>query len=201
VKLGRRTPPAPPLPLRYSNPPPPEPRLVATSDLDAISDLDNVVPFVAASDRQRQFLYGPLSSDRRHVIKAHATYMFERPRIAAGTSLTVASGAPMSRLYFNPFLGGFYDFRAPRGVDPGDLSDPHDDRARRTPWIVDWNLYGAWSLPRFGDFSEASLELQVTNVHDRRSAMVVDERNTPAFGQAVVRQSPIRVAIGILLRY
>lgn len=176
-------------------------RLVGTSDLDAISDIDNVVPFVIASDRQRQFLFGPLSSDRRHVAKAYAAYTFAGPRLTAGTSLSISSGAPVSRLYFNPVLGGFYDFRAPRGVDPGKLSDPTDDRRRRTPVVAEWNLYGSWSLPRLFERADTSIEVQVTNALNSHAAVVVDERDTPEHGVPLVRQAPLRVTIGAAVRY
>jgi hypothetical protein len=181
-------------------------RLVGTSEVDDTTDATNVVPFVVANPRQRQFLYGPLNSDRRHVVKASVVYALSKLDLTLGTTFTYASGAPYSRLFYNEFLSQYYDLRAPRGTDPGDLNDPNDDRELRMPALIEWNLYAAWNLASLTGQKDLLLETQVFNLLNRRSATYVQQRDLPAdepggFGSPLKLQAPFRVTLGVSYRY
>ena len=182
-------------------------RLRGTSDLDEVTDADNVVPYVAANPRQRQYLYGPLKGDRRHVVKATVSYRLPRLPLTIGSTFSGASGTPYSRLYYNAYLNGYFDRRAARGIDPGELNDPDDDRELRTDTIVTWNLFAGYDLSSWTGIDRLMLELQIDNALMRTGAIKVEERNVVAtdagggFGAALVRQEPFRVQLGVSFRY
>lgn len=182
-------------------------RLRGTSDLDEVTDADNVVPYVAANPRQRQYLFGPLKGDRRHVGKLAVGYRIPRTRLSFGTTLSYATGTPYSRLYYNGYLNGYFDRRAPRGMDPGDLNDPDDDRPLRTDSVLVWNLQGTYDLSRWTGIDQLALQLQIDNMLFGRAAVKVEERDVAAtdagggFGSALVRQEPFRVHLGLAFRY
>ncbi len=182
-------------------------RLYGTSDLDEVTGADNVVPYVAANPRQRQYLYGPLRGDRRHVGKIALLYGLPWAPVTVGTRFSAASGTPYSRLYYNAYLGGYHDRRAPRGIDPGDLNDPDDDRELRTEPLIGWSLFGSWDLSRWVAIDKMALEFQVLNVLNSQTAIQVEERNLigaeegGGFGSPLIRQGPLRVEIGLSFRY
>lgn len=176
-------------------------RLYGTSELDEITDTQFVIPYVINNPRQRQFLYGPLESDRRHVVKLGFTYAYPKWNAVFGSIFRYSSGAPYSRLYYNSFLNGYFDRRAPRGIDPGNLNDPTDDRELRGDAIVDWDLFGSWRVPWRGSADDLAIEVAVFNLLNRDAATAVEQRNVPTFGQPLQRQRPLRVSVGLSVRY
>lgn len=182
-------------------------RVRGTSDLDEVTDADNVVPYVAANPRQRQYLYGPLKGDRPHVAKLSLSYRFPDTPASVGTTFSYASGTPYSRLYYNAYLNGYFDRRAPRGIDPGDLNDPDDDRPLRTEPLIVWNFMVSYDLSTWTGIDQLSLQLQIDNLLLREAAIKVDERNLQptadgsGFGAALVRQQPFRTHLGLQFRY
>jgi hypothetical protein len=180
-------------------------QLRGTSDLDELTNSLNVAPTVLANPRQKQFAYGPLWGDHTHVAKVAAGYTFAALGLTIGTSLAVMSGGPYSRLDYNANLGGYFDRRAPRGIDPGDLNDPGDDRELRLPMTVDWSLRAACSLERWLSGERLDAEAQALNVHAQRVATNVQEGNVApgqpgAFGSASNRQAPLAVTLGVTYR-
>lgn len=172
-------------------------RLYGTSDLDETTSTLNVIPLVIANPRQRAFLYGPLQSDRRHVGKLALSYAVPGWGLVVGTTVTAASGTPVSRLYFNDFLGEYYNYRAPRGVDPGAPNDPSDDRARRTDPLVEWNLRVELDLARWLGGRHVVAEAQVLNLLNRRATTLPQEADVADYGSARDRQLPLRIGVGL----
>jgi hypothetical protein len=182
-------------------------RLYGTSDLNEVTRADTVVPYVVSNPRQYQYLYGPLSTDRRHIVKLAGSYTIEPARVTVGSVFSLASGAPYSRLYYNAFLNGYHDRRAPRGIDPGDLNDPSDDRPLRGAAWIDWNLFASWDISRWIGVSRVTVDLQIFNLLDRRSPLQIEERDVDGggggggFGSSVLRQRPLRVVSALSFRY
>lgn len=181
-------------------------RLRGTSDLDELTDTSNVGPTVLANQRQHSLWYGPLWADHTHVGKIAAGYSWPELGLSLGTTINVVSGGPYSRLYYNANLGGFVDRRAPRGVDPGSLNDPTDDKEVRLPVLIDWGVRGAMNLERFLDGQKLSVEAQVLNVLNRTVATQIAEADRPAgtpgaFGQVLQRQPALAITVGVSYTY
>ncbi len=180
-------------------------RLQGTSDLDELTDADNIAPTVVANPRQRPFLYGPLWGDHRHAAKLAMTWRHPAWGVSFGSVLSIVTGGPYSRLYYNAQIAQYVDRRAARGIDPGNLSNPDDDRVLRLPVTIDWSVRAACSLARWvGGPMEAELNIQ--NLLDRRAVQQVIQANVPAgqpgaFGTPLDFQRPLAVTLGLSYRY
>ena len=74
------------------------------------------------------YLDGPLPDDRLHDFKASATYAATN-WLSLGVRYNFASGFPYNRLFRNDVTGAYENYRAARGMNPGNnLNDPDDDR-------------------------------------------------------------------------
>ncbi len=180
-------------------------QLEGTSDLDELVNAENIAPTVVANPRQRQYFFGPLWGDHRHAGKIAAAWRHEGTGLSVGSTFSVVTGGPYSRLFYNAQLAQYVDRRAPRGVDPGDLSNPNDDRELRLPTTVDWSWRVAWDLERMLH-QALTAELNLQNVLNRNVAQNVVEADVPAgqagsFGSPLDRQRPFSVTLGLGYRY
>ena len=163
-------------------------------------------------DRPRQvpFFTGYLPSDRRHVVKISGWWRW-RKVLSIGGSLWVGTGTPYDKLFFNKYFGDYRDRRAPRGMDPRDLSTPDDDEELRTPTRMVLNLKVSYKLADVTEklFSERlNLELvgEVFNAFNLRTPTKYEERNlkpgaSTQWGDILDKQSPFRVRFGMRYRY
>jgi len=153
---------------------------------------------------QSKFFDGPLSDDRTHTVKTFGSYQVIEP-LTLGSSISLLSGQPYSRLYFNPAFGGFSDRRAPRGQDPHDPTDPGDDTELRYPWQLQVDVKAVYSFePMIHQDIEAIVE--IFNLFDLEAATAIEQRelapSAPTqFGDVLARQAPLRARIGLRYRY
>ena len=113
--------------------------------------------------------------------------------------------------YFNGFFGDYNDRRAPRGVDPKDLSTPDDDVELRTPTRLTLDLKLTYHLRHLtkhliGEAHDLELIGEIFNVFNLRTATSYEQRalepGAPTqFGDIIDRQNPYRVRFGLRYRY
>ena len=163
-------------------------------------------------DRPRQvpFFTGYLPADRRHVVKISGWYRW-RKVLSIGGSIWFGTGTPYDKLFFNTYFGDYGDRRAPRGMDPKDLSTPDDDEELRMPARFELNLKVAYKLADLTEliFSERlNLEVvgEIFNVFNLRTATSYEQRNlkpgaSTQWGDILSKQSPFRVRFGMRYRY
>ncbi len=147
-----------------------------------------------------QYLYGYLQDDSRHTIKAALTYLV-RPWLSTGVLYRYISGRPYQRRFRNDVEGGFVDYRAPVGIDPGaNINDPGDDRALRLPDVQHLNLQLRANLkPLLGVGIEGFVD--VINILALRTTVSVTATDGPAWGTPVSRLGPLRMRLGFRWRY
>jgi len=160
--------------------------------------------------RQEKFFEGYLPDDRRHVFKLTGFYSWNK-ELNVGGSIWVGTGTPYDKLYYNSFFQDYNDRRAPRGMDPGDLSTPDDDEELRMPTRMVFDLKIAYRLGRvtewmFGTPLDLELIGEVFNLFNLRTATRYEDRNLAAgaatqFGDVIAKQSPFRVRFGLRYRY
>jgi hypothetical protein len=146
------------------------------------------------------YLWGYLPYDRRHEIRASATYQVTR-WFSAGVNYNYYSGMPYSRKFFNAETGKFEDYRARTGIDPGaNLNDPADDRPLRMP---DQQQLHFQLRAHLKPFLKVNLEayLDVLNALGARTTTAVYAEDGPSFGQTSARMDPLRLRVGLRFRY
>jgi hypothetical protein len=67
--------------------------------------------------------------------------------------------------------------------------------------VIDWNLFASWELAHWAGSKSLRLEGQVFKLLNRRTALVVDQRDIPSdgrvgFGTPLARQQPLRITLG-----
>jgi hypothetical protein len=143
---------------------------------------------------------GVLPDDHRHEIKVNMSY---RPLRWLGTSVRYSyySGLPYSRMFRNTQTGGFDDYRARVGDNPGsNLNDPADDRPLRTPDLHSLNAQIQINfLPLIGQNLEAFMD--VLNVLNLRTTTDVAVNDGQDFGVERGRQASLRLRFGARYRY
>jgi hypothetical protein len=146
------------------------------------------------------YLRGYLPYDRRHELRASATYQLTR-WLSAGLNYNYYSGMPYSRRFFNAETGKFDDYRAAVGVNPGtNLNDPSDDRSLRTPDLQQLHLQlRAHLKPLLKINLEAFLD--VLNALALRTTTAVYQEDGPSFGLPSARMDPFRLRLGMRFRY
>jgi hypothetical protein len=152
-------------------------------------------------------LYGYLPDDSRHNVRATAA-LAVTPWLSCGAIYNYQSGRPYQRRFRNAVTGGFDDYRAPPGTDPGrNLNDPGDDRALRLPDLqqlslqarLDWRaLMGA----RLGGL-DAETYVDVLNVLALRTPLAVQENDagTGEWGTPTELMAPFRLRIGFRVHW
>jgi hypothetical protein len=158
---------------------------------------DNEYGDISARD---PYLWGYLPQDRRHEIRAAATYQLTA-WLSGGVNYNYYSGSPYSRKFFNAETGLFETYRARVGINPGaNLNDPGDDRELRLPDIQQLNLQLRAHLK---PLLKIDLEtyLDIINLLAVRTTTNVTNQEGPLFGQPSARMEPFRMRLGLRFRY
>lgn len=146
------------------------------------------------------YLEGPLPDDRRHVVKSSVSYQVN-PWFSVSPIFRYYTGAPYSRFYFNQITGGFNDYRARRGTDPGaNINDPADDAPLRLPDRTEVNVQARANLePLLGSKLEFSVDF--INILALRTTRSVVTQDGPNFGQWTSRNNPTQLRLNFRYRF
>ena len=160
--------------------------------------------------RQANMFNGFLPDDRRHAFKLSGWYRTPWD-LTLGGSMWIGSGTPYDRLYFNSFYNDYNDRRAPRGVNPNDLSTPDDDEELRTPTRLALDLKLNYKLERLtrwvlGEPMKLELIGEIFNLFNLRTATRYEDRNlkpgaSTQWGDIIDRQAAFNVRFGLRYRY
>lgn len=146
------------------------------------------------------FLYGYLPDDARHSIRLGLVYAWSR-WLNTGATYTFVSGRPYSRLYRNDVDGGFTDYRAAIGVNPGsNVNDPSDDRPTRLPDLSLFNLSARLNLLPLLNVN-ASVFVDVLNLLAMRTTTSVTQEDAGAYGAQKSRLGPTTARLGAEIRF
>jgi hypothetical protein len=148
------------------------------------------------------FLYGYLPDDSRHAIRVTATYAWTS-WLSTGVLYNYQSGRPYLRRFFNPVTGGYDDYRAATGINPGvNVNDPGDDRPLRLP---DQQLLNLQARVSWRPLLKIDLEtyVDVLNALALRTTTAVQQNDngTGAWGTPADALPPFRLRVGFRLRY
>jgi hypothetical protein len=146
------------------------------------------------------FLYGYLPDDSRHNFRATMTYEWAR-WLSTGFIYNYSSGRPYLRRFRNIVTGGYDDYRAPVGINPGtNLNDPGDDRELRLPDLQSFNIQTRinWK-PLLGIQLETYVD--ILNALALRTTTAVQQNDGPDWGSMQTRLDPFRLRIGFRYRY
>lgn len=147
------------------------------------------------------FLRGAyLPDDARHAIRLRGVYDFNA-WLKCGVEWRYTSGRPYSRRFYNPDTGGYADYRAQAGINPGaDVNDPGDDRPLRLP---DTQILGIQLRANLKPLTGINLETYVDalNVLALRTVTSVETQNTPLFQQPTGFQGPLTMRVGMRYRF
>jgi hypothetical protein len=146
------------------------------------------------------YLNGPLPDDRLHDIKASATYS-ATPWLLLGFRYNFSSGFQYNRLFRNDVTGGYDNYRAARGINPGnDINDPADDRALQMPIQQEFNLQVRFNLlPVLGQ--NLAVYADLLNLLNSRTATAYGQNDGTNFGVETGWLGPMRMRMGLDFRY
>ncbi len=146
------------------------------------------------------YINGPVQQDHRHEVKALMQYV-ATPWLTLGATDTYISGTPYNRTFRNTETGGYDDYRARLGQNPGtNLNDPSDDRELRYPDIMDLAIQVRVNLrPLIGQRLEFFAD--ILNALALRTTTSVNEQDGPLFGQMTGRFAPFRVRVGGVIKF
>jgi hypothetical protein len=148
------------------------------------------------------YLYGYLADDSRHNLRATATYAANR-WLTCGAIYNYQSGRPYQRRFRNAITGGFDDYRAGVGVDPGlNLNDPSDDRPLRLPDQQALNLQARINWRPLIDF-DIETYVDVLNLLALRTPTAVQENDTGQgdWGTPTETTLPLRLRVGFRVHW
>jgi hypothetical protein len=147
------------------------------------------------------YLVGYLSDDHRHEIKALVQYAM-LSWLTTGIRYDYHSGFPYNRRFRNDVSGGFDDYRAGLGINPGtNINDPGDDRPLRLPDVQSLNVQVRANLMPIIK-QRLELYVDVLNVLALRTVTGVTENDGPLFGTPTSsRSGPFRIRLGLNYRY
>ena len=152
-------------------------------------------------------LYGYLPDDARHNIRATATYAVTR-WLTCGAIYNYLSGRPYQHRFRNAVTGGYDDYRAEVGVDPGvNVNDPGDDRPLRLPDQQLLNLQARlyWRPLLGGRLKEIDVEtyVDVLNALALRTPTAVQENDAGRgdWGTPTEVMQPFRLRLGFRLHW
>jgi hypothetical protein len=169
-------------------------RLEGNVPLEEDNELGDIPP-------RDTYLWGFLPYDRRHELRASATYQLTR-WLSLGVNYNHYSGGPYSRKFFNQETGRFDDYRARAGNDPGaNLNDPGDDRQLRLPDVQRLNLQVRAHLRPLLKKLDLEIYADALNVLGLRTTNGVYTDEGPSFGQPTGRLDPFRIRLGARFRY
>ena len=140
------------------------------------------------------YLDGPLSDDHRHDIKATMVWTATR-WLSFGARYQYTSGFPYNRLFRNEVTNMYENYRATRGVNPGNnLNDPADDRELRLPDRQDMNLQVRVNLqPLIGH--NMQLAVDMLNILNLRTTTTYGSDDGVNFGLDRERMAPFRLRL------
>ena len=127
------------------------------------------------------FLDGYLPDDSRHNVRMTSTYKWTK-WLTTGLIYDYRSGRPYQRRYRNVITGGYEDYRARVGINPGsNINDPLDDRELRLPDVqqLSMQIRTNW-LPLIGYSFETYAD--ILNVLALRTTTAVVETEPPSGG-------------------
>jgi hypothetical protein len=162
--------------------------------------MDGLANFYGDIPARDLFLDGYLPDDSRHNIRATTTYQWT-PWLSTGFLYDYRSGRPYHRRYRNPVTGGFEDFRAPVGINPGNnINDPNDDRELRLPDIqqLSVQIRANWK-PLLGINLETYAD--ILNALALRTTTAVIEQDGPTWGSPIDRMPPFRMRLGARFKW
>jgi hypothetical protein len=142
------------------------------------------------------YLDGPLSDDHLHDLKVSLTYGATN-WLSFGARYNFASGFPYSHLYRNEVTGSYEDYRAARGINPGnDVNDPADDRELRLPNRQELNVQVRFNLlPLTGQ--NLAFYVDALNVMNLRTPTSYGENDRQTFGTESGWLAPFRIRLGL----
>jgi hypothetical protein len=165
---------------------------------NVLEGMGNAYGDIAARDL---FLNGYLVDDSRHNIRMTTTYQWTK-WLSTGALYDYRSGRPYQRLFRNVVTGGFEDYRARVGINPGtNLNDPTDDRALRLPDIQE---LGIQFRANWAPLIKVGLEtyVDVMNVLALRTTTGVIQQDGPTWGTpSGDRLKPFRLRLGARLKW
>jgi hypothetical protein len=147
------------------------------------------------------FLWGYLPDDSRHNLKITMTYQWAQ-WLSTGILYNYFSGGPIDRRYRNDVTGGFEDFRARVGINPGsNINDPGDDRPAREADLQMINLQARFNLkPLTGIYLDVYADLM--NVLALRTPTGYVQNDGPSWGSpSGSRMGPMKGRIGFRYKY
>lgn len=151
--------------------------------------------------RQREYEFGFLPQDARHVVKIYSSYRLPYGFILGGR-LRYMSGGPYNRYYFNSFYSDYEDRRAPRGYD---VTEDGRLVELRYPDTFTLNTRLTWQLQELTG-QKLDLILEVFNLLNARTPVAYETRNLPdggatQFGDELSKLNPLNVQVGLRYRY
>jgi hypothetical protein len=148
---------------------------------------------------QSQFWYGPMSTDRRHDVRAQFTYMLTN-YASLGVIYQYLSGGPYNRRYYDPTFQAFSAFRTRRGYDTRGTLSLDDDVPLRHADINSLDVQARMSLfPFIRQYVDIFFDLQ--NLLGLRTTTSVIEQDGPFFARPVGRMPPMNARLGLQYRF
>jgi hypothetical protein len=147
------------------------------------------------------YLWGYLPDDARHNIRITMTYQWTQ-WLSTGVLYNYLSGTPYQKRFRNDVTGGYEDYRARVGVNPGsNVNDPGDDRPLRKPDIQMVNLQARFNLkPLTGIYLDFYADL--LNVLALRTPTAFVENDGPTWGTpSGNRMIPMKGRLGFRYKY
>jgi hypothetical protein len=145
-------------------------------------------------------LRGYLPDDSRHAVRVTATYAWTHG-LSVGMLYNFQSGRPYQRRFRNAVTGGYDDYRATVGINPGvSVNDPADDRPLRLPdqQALSFQLRVNWR-PVLGVGLETYVD--VLNALALRTITAVQQNDGPDWASATEIMQPFRLRIGFRYRW
>jgi hypothetical protein len=150
--------------------------------------------------RQFKFYDGFLPEDQRNQFKVHASYEFHG--LTLGANFSYASGAPLTKVYYNQSDGTYSNKRTPQGTDPGqNVNDPKSIAEFRLPDSVLLNMRVSYDTIEL-THQHIMLILDLFNVFNTLTPTSLSTRDDIRFGQANAgRVQPFHVQLGVRYLY
>ncbi|HWE27901.1 MAG TPA: hypothetical protein VHB97_07855, partial [Polyangia bacterium] len=150
--------------------------------------------------RQYRFYDGFLPEDQRHQFKLHGSY--EWRGLVLGANFSYASGAPLTKLYYNQSDGTFTNKRTPQGTDPGAVvNDPNAIAEFRLPDTYLLNVRVSYDAAEL-IHQHIILIADLFNVFNTLTPTALTTSDGPFFAQANRgRLQPFHVQLGLRYLY
>jgi hypothetical protein len=146
--------------------------------------------------RQKPLYDGFLTEDTRHNLKLRVSYDWHG--LTAGAFFNYLSGAPLRKLYYNPYDADYTNMRSPRGTEPGTGNSPNQVAEFRLPDTVTVNVRLSFDMHEL-IHQHVILIADLFNLFNLSTPTGLENRDLPTFSQVTTRQTPFRFQLG--LRY